>query len=313
MYNRDVESEKILSECMEALKNLNKMFKEYENKTSKNMGINRIFSYLKNFKVGSLKQMFFKNYRMIKISHKKLPSPIYKKEISKKINYFSQEKIVIYTVIFGNYDSIQEPLFAPDNCEFIILTDMELPKNSKWKKYDMQKIASIIQGMTSIEKNRIFKMKPQILFPEYKYSIYIDGNIQIISDLTEMVHKIPECGVAMHWHAHRICVYDEIETVRLLKLDKKINLDKHMEHILEDGMPNNYGLLECNVIAREHNKESCKKLMEDWWKEFQIYSKRDQISFPYVLYKNGIKVKEVATLGHNVKQNYALRINSHKK
>jgi len=55
----------------------------------------------------------------------------------------------------------------------------------------------------------------------------------------------------------------------------------------------------------------CKKLMEEWWKEFLTYSKRDQISMPYVLYKNRISISEVGTLGNNVYENPSFRIVTH--
>ena len=59
-------------------------------------------------------------------------------------------------------------------------------------------------------------------------------------------------------------------------------------------MPHNYGLLETCVIARKHNLDICKKVMNDWWNEFMHTPRRDQLSLTYVLYKNGITVDEVA-------------------
>ena len=36
--------------------------------------------------------------------------------------------------------------------------------------------------------------------------------------------------------------------------------------------------------------------MEDWWKEIEKYSNRDQVSLPYVLWKNGYQIGDVGTL-----------------
>jgi len=49
-------------------------------------------------------------------------------------NYFSSARIAIYTSIFGEIDTIHEPLTTPDNCDFFILTDQELASTSFWKK-----------------------------------------------------------------------------------------------------------------------------------------------------------------------------------
>ena len=42
---------------------------------------------------------------------------------------------------------------------------------------------------------------------------------------------------------------------------------------------------------RNHNLSSVIKTMEDWWLELKYWSKRDQLSFPYVCWKNKFKYK----------------------
>ena len=39
------------------------------------------------------------------------------------------------------------------------------------------------------------------------------------------------------------------------------------------------------VILRRHNEKDCIRVMEDWWTEIKYGSKRDQLSFNYVLGK----------------------------
>ena len=77
-------------------------------------------------------------------------------------------------------------------------------------------------------------------------------------------------------------------------------------------MPHNYGLLQCNVIVREHHNEMCKKIMEEWWEEFLKHPQRDQISLPYVLYKNKIPTNKISILGNNVYNNPSFRVILHK-
>ena len=76
-------------------------------------------------------------------------------------------------------------------------------------------------------------------------------------------------------------------------------------------MPEQYGLVECNVIAREHNNPTCKAVMKSWWQEYLSESKRDQLSFVHALFLNGITVNEVTTLGNNVFDNDAIRKRGH--
>ena len=84
-----------------------------------------------------------------------------------------------------------------------------------------------------------------------------------------------------------------------------------MRFLQEQGMPKNYGLADCSVIARKHHDIACIGLMEQWWEEFLRNSRRDQLSFPYVLFKNGMSVYDVTTLGSNRVINDALDVTMH--
>ena len=224
-------------------------------------------------------------------------------------NYFSDKKIAIYTSVFGKYDNLLEPLFLPDNCDFFVITDLEVDSSSAWKKIDT---LPEMANMSNVEKNRYVKINPHLLFKDYDYSIYVDGNIKIMSDLTEYIHMLNEVGIGTHLHHLRNCVYDELIAINKSKKDTKENIAKHRKLLDENGMPKKYGLLQCSVIVREHNNPTCVKIMNEWWNEFKNYSKRDQISLPHVLYSNGITVDKVGVLGNNIYKNPSFRIMNHK-
>ena len=268
---------------------------------------------LEVLKTGKVSQ-FIKQYNNWKKGHslKNVPGTPMAFEYPNRVpNYFSSERIAVYTVIFGKYDMINEPLCHPDNIDYYIVTDQSLDlKKSNYKLVDISSFSTCLKDLSNAEKNRFFKMHPYLIFPNYNYSIYVDGNIQIITDLTEYIHYIEESGISIHSHYGRDCVFDECIAIIKSKKETKENINKHVEHLKNEGMPRHYGLLECNVIARKHN-EMCKTIMEEWWKEFMQYSKRDQISLPYVLYKHHIDVKDIATMGENVYKNPSFRIITH--
>ena len=58
-------------------------------------------------------------------------------------------------------------------------------------------------------------------------------------------------------------------------------------------MPRNYGLNETNIIYRKHNSKKIKKIMTEWWNMIKNYSKRDQLSLSYILWKNNIPVNKI--------------------
>jgi len=71
-------------------------------------------------------------------------------------------------------------------------------------------------------------------------------------------------------------------------------------------MPEGYGLLLGGIIARDHQNNVGKQISEEWWELYRKFPLRDQILLPYVLYRRDIPVKEVATLGDNVKSAYGI-------
>lgn len=263
-------------------------------------------------KTGNWKSIrgYFRNRRWNKkIKKTAHPSPYVRRPFQAE-DYFSDERIAVYTSVFGKYDRIQEPLFKADNIDYFIVTDQEVPENSMWKKIP-HKTAAFDERLSNAEKSRYFKMKPEVLFENYKYSIYVDGNIKIISDLTPYTKLLGDTGIGFHAHSQRNCSYKELEAIKMAYKAKKEDADSYAAFLKEHRFPKDYGLLECGVIVREHNNPICKKVMDEWWLQFMNKIKRDQVSLPFILFNNHISVEQVAVLGQNIFENYSFRIDRH--
>ncbi len=224
-------------------------------------------------------------------------------------DYFHTERIAIYTCITGGYEQLKEPVWCPDNCDFYVITDREVSSDSAWRRLDIADMR-LPENLTSAERNRYCKMFPHRLpvIGDYKYSVYIDGKIIPYSDLTEFVNRIGESGMAFHRHTHRNCAYDEAAACLLVKKENKERIQKTIAFLESEEFPRNYGLLECCCIARAHESETMQDVMTAWWEAFMQYAKRDQLTLPCVLYKRGIRIEDVATLGYDVFANDAVRV-----
>ena len=228
------------------------------------------------------------------------------------INYFSEEKIAVYTAIFGPYDEIIEPLTVPDNCDFFIFTDQEIAKDSVWEKVEIDLEKYDLANKSDLIKNRFVKMHSSLFFEEYKYSLYIDGNIKLMTDPTEFIDRMNPYGVLFHNHYRVDCAYVETERCRIQGLGSDEEYDRHIAYLQEQGLPRNYGFLECPVVFQEHHNPTAQKLMQEWWEELMQNAKRDQINLPLVLYRNGIRTLELAGLGNDLYSNYAFRKMNHR-
>lgn len=213
------------------------------------------------------------------------------------------EKLVIYTVLFGNYDDLREPLYITPNCDYYILTNQEVKTDSVWKKYPIEKFQEQTKGFSNLEKARFFKLHPQLLFPEYKYSMFIDANLQMVTDMRPVFKQLESNFIAIHNQPGRDCVYQEATEIIVIGKADKAPVLEQMKAYKKEGFPEHYGLFRTCVVVREHNNEQCIKLMELWWKEINRYTKRDQLSFTYALWKMGFDNSSVSNLGYDPRTN----------
>lgn len=242
------------------------------------------------------------------------------KENLNKLNKFQETekeypnlKLVIYTVISGKYDIINRPIYIDDNIDYYVFTDHEIPKNSPWKRITFKDIN--ISNYSPLEQARYVKTHPHIFFPQYDYSMFIDGNIQTTCDVKPLFYSLHENNktIAIHKHQCRDCIYDEAKIIFAHGRAKFFDILKQMRYYKKGGFPKHYGLFETNILIRKHNDIKCKKIMEDWWKEINTFTKRDQLSFTYVLWKNGLQKDYILSLGNNSRKNPYFIVKSHNK
>ncbi|MCR5464837.1 MAG: DUF616 domain-containing protein [Bacteroidales bacterium] len=224
------------------------------------------------------------------------------KAVERKSLYISQQRIIVYTAHFGSYDLLREPLLRPDNIDYYVLTDQEIPEDSVWERLDCSGIIPIEYREDPILANRWCKMHPHLIFKDSLYSVYLDSNIWVLSDLTPLIAGLDTYPVAMFRHKKRDCVYDEVQACLRQNKDKKKSLKAHLEVIRSHGVPVKWGLLEASVIARKHSEPECMSLMDAWWEAFTRNSRRDQISLIDCLWVKGIHPSVIGTLGDNLQR-----------
>lgn len=213
------------------------------------------------------------------------------------------ERIVIYTVLFGNYDDLKEPMFITPNCDYFIVTNQEVKPESIWKKFSLDKFNNLISGYSNLEKARFFKLHPHLLFPEYKYSMFIDANLQMVTDMRPVFCQLGGNFIAIHNQPGRDCAYQEATEIIVINKAPKDEVNRQMNAYKIEGFPEHYGLFRTCVVVREHNSELCINLMDVWWKNIFTYTKRDQLSFTYSLWKLGLDKKAVSNLGYDIRTN----------
>lgn len=213
-------------------------------------------------------------------------------------------RIAVYSCIIGNYDSVIEPIVKEENVDYLMFTDLDLPDNSVWKKIDINSLGHTdFSTLTSAQINRKIKILQTECLQEYDYTIYVDGNIEIVAGVTPIVSAMGECGLAVHYHRSRDCIYDEMVAVRHGRRLCGGDMKKQLELYRKQGFPMHYGLYENSIIVRNNRDEKISKLMESWWKEYLRFPTRDQISFPYVIWKTNFDKSMIYIMGNDIENN----------
>ena len=199
-------------------------------------------------------------------------------------------KICVYTVITGEYDELKEPLVIDKKIDYICITNNKSLRSKTWKiKY----IDEDIDNWLLARKVKI--MGPSLYLSEYPITIYIDSAFQIINSLEKYIEK--ECNLdnvdmVVVKHEERDCIYDEANEVVKLKRDIKDNVSKLMDYYKKEKYPKHNGLLAAGILVRKQTKP-VQELMESWWYMVNHWSKRDQLSFNYCLWKHPIPIQVV--------------------
>lgn len=209
--------------------------------------------------------------------------------------------LVVYTAVFGNYDALK-PISRPvrEGIDFICFTNIKDLSVKGWKVIYVE---SVIQD--NVLSNRKYKMFPHKFLKEYEYSVYIDANVRVIENLSELVRKYMRLGVlACPKHPSRSCLYDEAQEVIQRGKASEFEVKRQLNAYSADNFPQNHGLHEMNVIIRKHNDFNVIKVMEEWWKQFNKFSKRDQLSFHYALWKTAQPVVDMSENTRQVNKYY---------
>ncbi len=225
-------------------------------------------------------------------------------------------RIAVYTAIFGGYEGLlpQKPIPGVD---FICFTDRNIAARP-WRI-----VACDADHADPTRNARRRKVLAHEYFGEYDVSVWIDGNFLVVGDIRRLVEeKLGSCGMLVFDHGltigdPRTCIYEEHRAIVAMGeadgrfKDDPAAMQAQMERYRRAGYPENNGLTYSAVLVRRHNAPDVVRTMNAWWHEIENGSKRDQLSFNYAAWKEGLRF---GWLEGNVRDNpWFFQIGVHRK
>ena len=205
-------------------------------------------------------------------------------------------KIAVYSCVCGNYEVPKPAMITENECDYYLISDDEqlAPGEYKWISVD-----SVVPSITMKpkDKNRYCKMHPHEIFPEYDFSIYLDGSIQIVGNVAHYISDVGKSGLAIHRHRRSKCIYIEGIMLIWLGLVDRCTMALQAEKYMRAGIPRNYGMFECGMIVSDLKNKRLKSIYSAWYEEYLLGVGRDQLDLIYTLWKMRIAKDDIGLIG----------------
>ncbi|RZB77125.1 hypothetical protein D0Y65_035188 [Glycine soja] len=214
--------------------------------------------------------------------------------------------VIVASAIFGNYDVIQQPRNisseAKKNIPFYMFIDEETEmymKNasilSSSRRVGLWRIIIVrnIPYADSRRNGKVPKLLLHRIFPNVRYSIWIDGKLELVVDPYQVLERFlwrQNATFAISRHYRRFDVFVEAEANKAAgkyenaSIDHQIQFYKYhdgLTHYSRAKLPITSDVPEGCVIIREHipitNLFTCL-----WFNEVDRFTSRDQLSFSTV-------------------------------
>ncbi|MFG1344168.1 glycosyltransferase domain-containing protein [Xanthobacter autotrophicus DSM 431] len=200
----------------------------------------------------------------------------------------------VYTCLMGGYEALNEqPVAASSAMDFICFTDDPDLASDTWR---IVRVTPVLPS-DPVRSQRVVKLSPQELLPDYDVSLYIDNSISLLAPPEEILacYLTPRTLAAIPGHSFRASIADEFLEILRLGYDDAGRILEQLNHYrlfhpqVLDEVPFWSGLM-----IRRHHDPKVVAAMRLWLTHVMRYSRRDQVSGPLAYHLAGLEVERLA-------------------
>jgi hypothetical protein len=191
--------------------------------------------------------------------------------------------------MFGYYERFNDFEYGEEggNIDFVCFTDDPQLSSKYWRMMLVR--PSLLDNARA---SRAPKVLPHRFLPAYDWSLYVDNSVRLkvspAQIFKEYLADAPSPYVCFR-HDARNCVYDEAIAVLGYGRDDPARVNAQMEAYRRLGYPADNGLAWNGLILRRHHDPRLPELMEAWFNQILLWSKRDQLSLKPVMWFYGFE------------------------
>ena len=193
--------------------------------------------------------------------------------------------IAIYTALFDGYDNLRLPP-ADLQCDFFCFTDDP---------------ALSIEGITCrvwprkhedpTRDSRMVKILSHLVLPEYDYTLWVDASVELhFNDPRLLIEQhLMSHELALLEHPYNDNIYKELERCLSSGKDCPQLMQAQVRAYQAEGVPESTGMVATGALLRKNSSPMIIQLNEAWWNEVCQFSRRDQLSFNPVIWRQKMK------------------------
>jgi hypothetical protein len=196
----------------------------------------------------------------------------------------SGNRIVAFTVITGNYDTLRVPRVLDPDIDYVCFSDTP---RSDLGFFEIRPLP--FRHADPVRAARYVKTHGHLLFPKHDIAVWMDATAIITSDVKPLIARLIAANLAVagipHPRSHDI--YDEAYLCAYWCKDDPVTIAAHVARYLAAGVPKGLAVPDTSFMIWNLRHAATAQLLDAWWHEIEAGSRRDQMSFSVALWRNG--------------------------
>lgn len=212
------------------------------------------------------------------------------------------KKRVIYTAIVGVTDSLMQPSVLDPRYDYVCFVAKGGMKETRQGAWQLREIP--FTGGDARMQSRYPKMHPDELFPDYEWTLWMDGNLSIETpEFYSIIDYRISAGAQMSAPLHplRDCIYDEAYAVVASGKGDYASSRRVIRFLRSKGYPRHAGLFENSILLRPVGNPAVIAMDSLWWECLQTLAGRDQLSLMYCARECGVKIDPLLPEGEKLR------------
>lgn len=240
----------------------------------------------------------------------KVPKNIIQQIAAYQDSSSTKKKIVLYTAIFGDCDTLVVPKWIDKHIDYVCFTDR--PQND----YGLWQIRpSPYYHTDPVRIARYIKTHPHQLFPYHEIAIWTDANVVLCGDVQRYIKILNDEQVHLGLIPHplRDCFYQEAAACKLHQKDNPAIIDAQANFYKENGLKEQEGLFETNFMIIRLADSKVAAMFHLWWQHIQRFSRRDQLALAWAWHHCPVPVINLLPKGISVREHIDFEYYAHQQ